>query len=68
MDSIYILIPIALIFCAIAVKAFLWAVDDNQYDDLDAAAQSILFDDDVTISTVTDSSKKIAREGDDQRE
>ena len=46
MDSVYILIPIALIFTAIAVKAFFWAVDNNQYDDLDAAAHSILFDED----------------------
>ncbi len=46
MDSIFILIPIALIFTAVAVKAFFWAVDNKQYDDLDAAGQSILFDDD----------------------
>lgn len=46
MDSIYILIPIALIFTAIAIKAFLWAIDNDQYDDLDAAAHSILFDED----------------------
>ena len=46
MDSLYILIPIALCFVALAVKAFLWAVDNKQYDDLDASAYSILFDDD----------------------
>lgn len=46
MDSLFILIPIALVFVAIAVKAFLWAVDNNQYDDLDAEGQRILFDDD----------------------
>lgn len=47
MDSIYILIPIALIFTAVAVKAFFWAVDNRQYDDLDAAGQSILFEEDL---------------------
>ncbi len=46
MDSLFILIPIALIFTGIAIKAFFWAVDNKQYDDLDAAANSILFDED----------------------
>jgi len=44
MDSLFLLIPIALIFTAIAVKAFFWAVDNKQYDDLDNAAEQILFD------------------------
>lgn len=47
MNSIFILIPIALVFTAIAIRAFIWAVDNKQYDDLDAAGQSILFDDDT---------------------
>lgn len=52
MDSLLILIPVALMFVAIAVKAFLWAVDNRQYDDLDAAAESILFDDaEVSINS-----------------
>ena len=46
MDSIYILIPIALLFSALAIGAFFWAVSNKQYDDLDAAAHSILFDED----------------------
>ncbi|MGI9295434.1 MAG: cbb3-type cytochrome oxidase assembly protein CcoS [Pseudomonadales bacterium] len=46
MDSLFILIPIALLFTALAMAAFFWAVDNKQYDDLDAAAKSILFDDD----------------------
>ncbi len=67
MDSIFILIPIALIFSAIAIKAFLWAVDNNQYDDLDAAAQSILFDDDINMEPVVDVSKQTTA-ADEQRE
>ena len=56
MDSIYILIPIALVFTAVAIKAFFWAVDNKQYDDLDAAGQSILFDDEPRLvkKTTTD--------------
>lgn len=46
MDSLYILIPIAVIFAGIAAKLFFWAVDNNQFDDLDTEGQRILFDDD----------------------
>ena len=47
MDSLYLLIPIALVFCAIAIKLLLWAIDSGQYDDLDKEAWRILADDDV---------------------
>jgi len=40
------LIPIALIFCAIAIKLLLWAINNGQYDDLDKEAWRILADDD----------------------
>ena len=46
MDSVYILIPIALLFCVVAIRVLFWAIDHRQFDDLDAAGQSILFDDD----------------------
>lgn len=45
MDSLYLLIPIALIFCAIAIRLLLWAIDDGQYDDLDKESWRILADD-----------------------
>jgi cbb3-type cytochrome oxidase maturation protein len=41
-DSLYLLIPIALVFCAIAIKLLLWAIDSGQYDDLDKEAWKIL--------------------------
>lgn len=44
MDSLLILIPIALLFTIVAVSAYLWAVNSGQYDDLDRAASDILFD------------------------
>ena len=47
MDSLYLLIPIALAFCALAIKLLLWAIDDGQYDDLDKEAWRILADDDL---------------------
>lgn len=47
MESLYLLIPIALIFCFIAIKLLLWAIDSGQYDDLDKEAWKILADDDL---------------------
>ena len=45
MGALYILIPIALLFLAGAVWAFFWAVDHDQFEDLDREAQRILLDD-----------------------
>jgi len=47
MSIIYVLIPIAMIFVAIAILVFFWAVKSNQYEDLDREAVNILFDEDV---------------------
>ncbi len=49
MDSLIILIPIALILVTIAIKIFFWAVDQGQFDDLEGPAHSILFDDEDAI-------------------
>ncbi len=46
MDSLYLLIPIALLFCVIAIKLLLWAIDSGQYDDLDKEAWRILAEED----------------------
>jgi len=44
---VFFLIPLGLLLVGIAVWAFLWAVDHDQFDDLDKASRSILFDDDL---------------------
>ncbi|MGB1271514.1 MAG: cbb3-type cytochrome oxidase assembly protein CcoS [Endozoicomonas sp.] len=44
MESMIILIPLALILVALAIKVFFWAVDNGQFDDLEGPAHSILFD------------------------
>ncbi|WNC74121.1 cbb3-type cytochrome oxidase assembly protein CcoS [Thalassotalea psychrophila] len=49
MSVIYILIPIAIIFTAIAIYLFFWAVKTEQFDDLEKQGMSILFDDDANI-------------------
>ncbi len=46
MESLYLLIPVALIFVAIGIKLLLWAIDSGQYDDLDKEAWRILADED----------------------
>jgi len=45
-ESLYLLIPIALVFCVIAIRLLLWAIGSGQYDDLDKEAWRILADDD----------------------
>lgn len=45
MKIIYILIPLSLLFLVFAVYFFFWAVNSNQYDDVDSPAYHILFDD-----------------------
>jgi cbb3-type cytochrome oxidase maturation protein len=46
MESLYILVPIALMLVIIAVAIFFWAVNKGQFDDLDNEAHRILFDED----------------------
>ncbi len=58
MESLYILIPIALIFCLLAIKLLLWAIDSGQYDDLDKEAHSILFDRDEPSTRAADTNDK----------
>lgn len=46
MSVLIYLIPIALLLGGIGLAAFLWSLRSGQYDDLDGAAERILFDDD----------------------
>jgi cbb3-type cytochrome oxidase maturation protein len=43
-DFLY-LVPIALALGAIGLGAFMWALSSGQYDDLDGAAERVLFGD-----------------------
>jgi cbb3-type cytochrome oxidase maturation protein len=45
-DSLYLLIPIALVFFAVAIRLLFWAITSGQYDNLDTEAHRILFDED----------------------
>jgi cbb3-type cytochrome oxidase maturation protein len=45
MDVLIYLIPVALVLGLVWVGAFLWSLRTNQYEDLEGAANRILFDD-----------------------
>jgi len=64
MASLYLLIPVSLIFCALALAIFFWAVNNGQYDDLDGEGERILFgdDDDLELSREDQSQQDKPRE------
>ena len=47
MSGLLYLIPIAIVLGLIGLGAFLWALRSGQFDDLDGAAERVLFDDDT---------------------
>lgn len=46
MNALLMLIPVALFLGLIGLGGFLWALKTGQFEDLDGAANRILFDDD----------------------
>lgn len=52
MEILYILIPLGLILLACAIWAFIWAVNKNQFDNLESPAQDIIFDDKFTHQNI----------------
>ncbi len=56
MKSLFLLIPVSVVFFALAVVFFMWAVNNGQYDDLDGEGERILFDDDETDPDSPDAS------------
>lgn len=47
MNIVFLLIPVSLVFLALAVWVFIWAVNNKQFEDLEKHGHDILFDDDV---------------------
>lgn len=47
MESMYIMIPAAIILFAIAAAMFFWSVEDGQYEDLEGEGSRILYDEDL---------------------
>ena len=54
MDILLYLIPIALLLGIVALIAFLWSLKSGQYEDMEGAANRILFDDDDAPPTGKD--------------
>ncbi|KJE36729.1 cytochrome oxidase maturation protein Cbb3 [Thalassospira sp. HJ] len=46
MSNLLLLIPIALFLGLLGLGAFLWSLRSGQFDDMEGAANRILFDDD----------------------
>ena len=51
MRDFYYLIPVALILGGVSLAAFMWSLRNRQYEDLDGAAERILFDEDRPLTT-----------------
>ncbi len=48
MNSLYFMIPLALVLMALAVVIFIWALRSGQFEDLDGPAMSVVMDEDQT--------------------
>jgi cbb3-type cytochrome oxidase maturation protein len=46
MSVMFVLLPVALLFAAVAVGVFVWAARAGQFDDLETPSIRILHDDD----------------------
>lgn len=45
MNILFLLIPLSIILLSMAIWAFFWAVKNDQFEDMEGPAYSILFDD-----------------------
>jgi len=45
MSVIYFLVPIGLVMLGLAIWAFIWAVNNHQFEDMENKSQQILYDD-----------------------
>lgn len=45
MTALYVLVPLALLLATSAVAAFLWAVSQGEFEDLETPALRAVFDD-----------------------
>jgi cbb3-type cytochrome oxidase maturation protein len=54
MTDFFYLIPIALVLGVGGLAAFLWSLRSDQYEDLDGAAERILFDEDTPLKSTAE--------------
>ncbi len=58
MSSLVFLVPLALILGGAALGGFLWSLRSGQYEDLDGAAQRILFDEDLPLKDAAEARQR----------
>ena len=63
METIFVLLPLALLIAAIAVGFFIWAARTGQFDDLETPAVRILFEDEEAGRGIQDSGFRIQDSG-----
>jgi cbb3-type cytochrome oxidase maturation protein len=58
MEILYILIPIAMILVAIIIAVFIYAIQSNQFEDIERHGQDILMDEESPLQPVSTDSKR----------
>ena len=48
MNIIFLILPLTLVLCVVAIAAFVWATRSGQFDDLETPAIRALHDEDAT--------------------
>jgi cbb3-type cytochrome oxidase maturation protein len=59
MEVAIYLIPAGMIFGLIILRALIWSIKSGQYDDLEGAANRILYDDESRESNKQDNNEKL---------
>ncbi|MBF0177057.1 MAG: cbb3-type cytochrome oxidase assembly protein CcoS [Magnetococcales bacterium] len=49
MDILFLLLPLALLLGVVGLAMMIWALRNGQFEDLEGAAQRILYDDDQEL-------------------
>jgi len=57
MDILYLLILLSIVLVFVIIKLFLWAVNSDQFDDLEGPAYQILMDDVIPDPVENDTSE-----------
>lgn len=57
MNAVYLLLPLALFLGLIGLGCMIWAVKNNQFEDLEGPAQRILYEDDQEMLPWTEVEK-----------
>lgn len=58
MNMVFILVLLSLVLAGLAVWSLIWAINKNQFDDLDSPAYSILDDENEPFNRAKKTSKK----------